>query len=100
MALVIRSPSSSRLACILCASCSDRGWLIRSIVTSSLVPASPNSVILQDRTTIIDNHYRALRSLAPTIDTRQRKLNPILRSNLDFYSREDSDLGGCGACLC
>ena len=72
----------------------------KKIVTSSLVRVSSTSVILQDSTRIRDNHYRALRSRAPTIDTRQRKLIPILRSNLDFYLRGDSDLGGRGACLC
>src|SRR5215210_5986014 len=45
MARAIRSTSSSRLACTLCASCSDCGRFIRSIVASSLVSATPISII-------------------------------------------------------
>ena len=42
------------------------------LITSFFVgAASLISVILQDSTRIRDNHYRALRSLAHTIDTRQ-----------------------------
>ena len=44
---------------------------------------------LQDRTKVLDDYHTAPASAASTIDARERKSIPIIRSNLDFCSRGD-----------
>src|SRR6266581_5891706 len=80
MVRAIRSTSSSRLACIRCASRSACWWIVTFIETFSLVSPSLIWKILQNQTSIFDNHSTTLYSRVSIISPDREHASLLLQA--------------------